>query len=485
MGDIQKTVAVSRAAFAAWKQTTLKDRLTRVRRLRLNIAESLDDIVNAITAATGKTPVEAMMADILPTLDIFKYYESNAEAILAPRSVKTPFSYQHAYSYVSYKPLGVVLVIAPWNYPFQLAMVPLVSALIAGNTVILKPSEITPSLGELIGNLCGEAGFPRDVVQTVSGDGAVGAKLIDQKPDKIFFTGSAATGKKIMAQAANYLIPVDLELGGKDPMIVFEDADLERAANAAMYGAFANSGQVCVSVERLYVQDTVYDRFSAMLVDKTKSVKVGLDVNADMGAITMPRQIEIIEAQVRDAQSKGAKLRIPYKKEGDFIYPTILTDVNHAMTIMTEETFGPVLPVMPFKTEEEAIRLANDSVYGLNASVWSVDLEKAKRVASQIDTGNCAINDVLKNIGNPYLPFGGVKHSGFARYHGPEGLRTFCQQMSVMVYTGKAKTEINWFPYSKELYDQLKTFLRMIHGTIGLAEKIRAIIGAIKFFRKY
>jgi acyl-CoA reductase-like NAD-dependent aldehyde dehydrogenase len=353
-------------------------------------------------------------------------------------------------------------------------MVPLVTALAAGNTVILKPSEITPTIGELVHFLCKESGLPEDVVQVVQGGGEVGRRLIKAGPDKIFFTGSVETGKKVMRAASEELIPLALELGGKDPMIVFSDAHFDRAVQGALYGAFSNAGQTCISVERCYVQESIYQRFVEALSREVQKLRVGSGIESDFGPIISPHQIPVIEDQIEDALNKGARVITNGKRQGSFMQPVILVDVDHSMKVMKEETFGPVLPIMPFTSEDGVIRLANDSIYGLGASIWTSDLEKGERVARQLMTGNCAINDVIRNVANPHLPYGGVKKSGIGRYHGPEGLGSFSIQTSIMVNKGKRKREVNWFPYSRKMYDlvRLMMCLRYQKGLRKKAEKM-------------
>jgi acyl-CoA reductase-like NAD-dependent aldehyde dehydrogenase len=359
-----------------------------------------------------------------------------------------------------------------------------VTALLAGNTVILKPSSVTPDVSNLMNELCKNAGLPPDVVQVIIAGSEAGTQLIKARPDKIFFTGSVATGRKIMEMAAENLIPLALELGGKDPMIVFEDADMERAVEGAVYGAFAGSGQLCVSIERLYVQDSIYEEFASRVAERVNRLRVGSGVDCDLGPMTTSSQIEIIETQLRDALAKGATLLSEVRKEGNLCYPVVIRDATHDMKLMQEETFGPVLPIMPFGSEEEAITLANDSSFGLNASVWSGDREKATRVARRLETGNVYINDVVKNIGNPTLPFGGVKQSGFGKYHGPEGLHSFSIETSVMVNKNKGKREVNWFPFDQELVENLKKLLRLLYEEIPWFEKIRIFLSMRSLVKK-
>lgn len=474
----------ARRAGISWAQTTFKERADRLGRLRNLIIDELDAIAGCLNTVTGKTPVEAVMTEIIPTVENLRYLEKNLAGVLSPQKRPTPFSYRHSSSHVERHPWGWVLILSPWNFPFQLSLVPMVTALAAGNAVVLKSSELSTEVGKVIVRLFHRAGFPKEVVAFAPGDGLVGQQLIEEKPDLIFLTGGVETGKKVMAAAAAHLIPVILELGGKDPMIVFDDAPFDRAVEAAVYGAFANAGQVCVSTERLYVQEGLHDRFVAALVARTNAVRIGTTMDDDMGALTNPLQSDIINRHIDDALAKGAQLGTVRWSKGPLMSPIVLTQVNHTMAVMTEETFGPVLPVMSFRTEEEAIALANDSRYGLNASVWTRDLERGRRVAKCLAVGNCAVNDVLKNIGNPHLPFGGIKQSGFGRYHGPEGLRAFTYEKSVMVNRGKAQRELNWFPYSRAVYENLRIYLHMSFLKKPLLAKLKGLWGFLRAFRQ-
>ncbi|EMT50185.1 MULTISPECIES: aldehyde dehydrogenase family protein [Brevibacillus] len=450
--EVHKAMERARLAFGHWGSTPVSARVHYLRNLRHYLVEHGEELAKKISEATGKVALEAYMTEIFVTADTIRFYEKNAERMLAPRKVPTPIALSPKKSSIHYQPMGVVAVISPWNYPFQLSVVPVLSALIAGNTVILKPSEITPGVGVLIEELFQAVPAPQHIVQVLHGGRQVGQALVAARPDKIFFTGSVATGKKIMAQAAEHLIPVELELGGKDPMIVLEDAHLERAANGAVWGAFTNSGQVCMSVERVYVHERVYPEFLRLVKEKTAALRHGFPDQAEVGSMTSPQQIGIVRQHVEEALAKGAiaELGGSFSEDGMFLPPTILTGVTHEMKIMREETFGPILPIMTFSTEEEAIRLANDTPYGLNASVWSQNKAKAKRVALQLESGNVCINDVIISFANPNLPFGGVKQSGIGRYRGPEGLQAFTHAVSIIHDPGKKKREINWYPYTEE-----------------------------------
>ena len=484
--QIRAGVERARAVFPAWRDTPLSERLRYIRQMRQFLVDQADALAREIAQYTGKVPIEALTHEILLVVDSLHYYEQQAPAILRTRKTKTPLLFFGEHSYIEYKPMGVVAVIAPWNFPFLLSVVPVISALIAGNTVLLKPSEVTPFMGKLFENVFHAAGFPSGVVQVVHGRGNAGAELIAARPDKIFFTGSVATGKKIMSAAAENLIPCDLELGGKDPMIVFADCHLDRAARAAVWGAFTNAGQACLSVERVYVEESVYEPFLRKVRELTAALRVGVDY----GSMTFPPQLAIVEAHLQDAMAKGAQVECGGRPllEGTLYYaPTIVTGVDHSMRLMQEETFGPVMPVMTFRTEQEAIRLANDTEYGLGASVWTQNLGKAKRVASALIAGNVCINEVVISIGNIHLPFGGVKQSGIGAYHAEVGLRTFSHQTSVMVSKGTKPREINWYPYTSELNGALLSIIRLLYapskrwvGWSRLRNTLRQVLGTYR-----
>jgi acyl-CoA reductase-like NAD-dependent aldehyde dehydrogenase len=470
-----------------FRKTTIEQRMEEIRKIKRYIVDQMDSIVEGLSADLGKTKSEALLMEIFPVLDSIKYYERNAASILSDKKIKTPIALMGKKSYVFYEPLGTVLIVAPWNAPFTLSLVPIVSAVLAGNTVIYKPSEIATYSGMLMEKIFKESGFEPGVVTFVYGKGSeIGDTLIEGKPDKIFFTGSTATGKVILEKAAKYLIPVELELGGKDPMIVFEDANLERAVNAAIWGSLFNCGQVCVSLERIYVQESVYDEFVKRVVENVKNIKQGWDTKGefDIGCMASEDQIKIVEDHVSDAVKKGAKILSGGKRKDKtlFFEPTVIMDVNHSMKIMREETFGPVICMMKFTDEAEVVRLANDSMYGLNASVWTKDRDKAVQVSRAIITGGVSINNALMVQANFNLPYGGVKQSGFGRYHGAYGLHTFSNIKAVIIEKGKKPKEINWYPFREDKYQRFLTTFQSLFSEKTIA-KLKGLPSMMKLIR--
>lgn len=450
--DIRLLYSTSRRAGTQWSGLTVKERMKYFRQLRLLLAARMEEIADVICHDTGKVPVEAVTADIMPTLDALYHMEKHASKALAPRKVKTPIFLIGKSSRVEYMPRGVVLVISPWNYPFYLSMVPVLSALAGGNTVILKPSEVTPSVGAAMEELFRESGFPEGTVMVVHGGKEAGEALTEEgDPDYIFFTGSVRTGKIIQRTAAENLIPTTLELGGKDPMIVLEDAPLERAVQGALWGAFTNSGQVCMSTERLYVHEAIYDAFVDRLKQEAALLTRDGGPDADVGFMTQPAQKDIVRSHLLDALEKGAILQTgshPDEWDAGLKLPlTIVTGITAEMDMCREETFGPVLPVIPFRTDLEAVDMANGTDYGLNASVWSANIKRARSIAGQLVSGSVVINDVIASIANHNLPFGGAKQSGIGSYHGIEGLRNFCLEKALLIDRGSRASEVQWFPY--------------------------------------
>jgi acyl-CoA reductase-like NAD-dependent aldehyde dehydrogenase len=461
----------------------VKKRLEFVDRLRAIIISRQDHILDRIQADTGKSRTDALTAEIFGTLDHLDYLQKNAAKVLADRKVPTPFALMGKKSRIYFEPMGTVLIISPWNYPFYQAIVPITLAFMVGNAVIYKPSSATPLKG-LVEELLGEAGFDPAWVQVVYGPGSeLGKRLIDRRPDKIFFIGSQRAGRQIMTQAAEHLIPVELEMGGKDPMIVFEDADLERAAAGAIWGAFTNTGQSCTSVERLLVQEGVYEAFKTILVRQTRKLTRGTDTDGglDIGPMTTNSQVKVIADQIRDAREKGAVLLTGGDWDGESaeIPPIIVEGSTDDMRLNREETFGPVLPIFAFNDEAEAITRANSDEFGLSASVWSADERRADRVARAIVTGNVSINNVMLTEGNHALPFGGTKKSGIGRYKGEFGFYCFANIKSILVDKNSSRMEANWFPYTPRKFSLFTDLTTQIYSP-GAWSFLKAAVSGLK-----
>lgn len=459
MIDIKELREKARGAAAEVAALPLAARAQRCGNLKRAILVRLDEIVERLNHDTGKTRTDALVSEVFSTLDYLHFLETQAPKCLSPEKIATPVALFGKRSVLRYDPLGTVLVISPWNYPFYLGIVPALSAFVAGNSVLFKPSEWTP-LDGLFEGLFVQSGLAPSWIQVVHGDGAVASRLIDTKPERIVFTGSAATGRKVLAQAAPLLIPVTLELGGKDAMIVFADADLDRAVAGALWGGLTNLGQSCTSVERLYVERPIYEEFRKRLVLRASRLvqKPGMDTAVDLGRMTTDFQVAIVRRHVEEAKALGARQLSGGHWDGTSkeIPPLILENVPSACALLKEETFGPVLPLIAFDKEAEAIGLANDSPFGLSASVWTKSAERAERLVAALRVGNVSVNNVMLTEGNPALPFGGVGSSGFGRTKGILGLREMTNAKSVLYDKSARKFEANWFPYTREKYRLLR-----------------------------
>jgi acyl-CoA reductase-like NAD-dependent aldehyde dehydrogenase len=447
--EIIAMVAKAREAFPRWSALPFSERAEVMYRWRELTLDRLDEGLDILCEESGKARGDAM-ADFLSTFATISYYGKKGEKFISDRR-KSPFLAKSKSVYVSYKPIGVGGIISPWNFPYDLAVGEAVPGLLSGCTIILKPTEITPMIAVWAQKLFREAGGPEGVFQVATGDGQTGAALV-RHVDRLTFTGSTATGRKVAAVCGERLIPFTLELGGKDAMIVCDDADIDRAAGGAVFGAFFNAGQMCTSVERCYVHESVYDEFVDKVVTRAKQVRLQPegDRPQDIGSLTFPPQIDTVEAHLEDAKKKGARILMGGNRRPDlgplYFEPTVLVDVDHSMLCMKDETFGPTLPIMKVSSDEEAIRLANDSTYGLNSAVWSKSADRARSIARRLQVGTTEINDAATSHLCVESPFGGVKSSGVGRRRGPDGIRKYCQPQTVVRDLLNVKSEMWWYP---------------------------------------
>jgi acyl-CoA reductase-like NAD-dependent aldehyde dehydrogenase len=465
--------ARGRAAQPGWEAFGFEGRARVLLRAQKWLLDNDDRVLATIISETGKTREDAYFAEVAYTANAFGFWAKTAPKYLADERVKSSQVLVKGKKLVlRYRPLGLVGVIGPWNYPLTNSFGDTIPALAAGNSVILKPSEVTPLTSQLMAEALIECGLPADVLQIATGRGQTGAALIDQV-DMIMFTGSTETGRKVAQAAAKRLIPCSLELGGKDPMIVLADADLERAANVAVYYSMQNAGQTCISIERAYVEAPVYDEFVAKVSEKVRALRVGPPSgpgSVDVGAITFEPQLTKIEEHVADATAKGAKVEVGGHRArageaGRFFEPTVLSGVDHTMKAMTEETFGPTLPIMKVADAEEALRLANDSPYGLGASIFTKHTERGEELARRVRAGAVDVNDALINYTVLELPMGGAKASGLGSRHGAGGIRKYCQQQAIVITSRFAlKHEPHMFPYKARTSKLLERFFKFLYG---------------------
>ena len=447
----------ARTSQKEWSARTLRERCAMLRKLRDAIFGRRDDIAEIVTRETGKPRAEAILAEVLLALDTANFLARQAPRWLRPERVPHHNIALKAKSgCVQFEPHGVVAIISPWNFPFAIPMTELIPALVAGNSVLLKPSELTPATGALVGELIDRAGFPKGLLQILQGGGEVGAAIIEAGPAKVFFTGSVATGRRIAEACASKLIPSVLELGGKDAMIVLADADLDVTSSAAVWGGFTNCGQACLSVERIYVEQSVAERFTQLCVEKTRKLRLGspADPESDVGPMIRERELEKVEQQLRDAEQRGARILTGGNRRPDlgpnFLEPAVVINVDHSMQLMREETFGPVLAIRSVASVDEAIALANDSPFGLSASIWTGNARRGRELASRIRAGSVMINDVASYYGISDAPHGGPGWSGWGRTHSRLGLLEMVQVKYVDVDRLPRFAKSWWYGYSED-----------------------------------
>lgn len=473
--EIRDIVRRARGAQESWALLPIEERAERILRWRDLLVERAEELVDLLSRECGKPRTEALI-EITASVDLMTFFAKRAKDILAPREIELHLA-KYRRSYVHYAPRGVVGSIAAWNFPLIYTVSDSVQALLAGNACVTKPSEATPLVPLRAKEIYDAAGLPEDLLRVVTGYGAAGAALVESGVDMVVFTGAVSTGRRVAETCGRLLIPCTLELGGKAPFIVCADADLERAARAIVWGGFCNSGQVCISVERVYAHEAIYDRLCDRVVELTSALRVGDPAGeVDVGAIIFPRQIDVADAHIADATAKGAELRTGGSRRdgpGQFFPPTVLTGCTHEMTVMREEIFGPIVPIMRVRDDEEAVRLANDTHLGLMGYVFTRDRDKGRRLAERVRAGTVMVNDVIVAYAMPETPFGGVRESGMGRVHGEEGLRSMCEIRHVNVdRVATFERDPLWYPYSDAGYQVLLKATRVLFGGGSIVQRV-------------
>src|SRR5579872_238285 len=486
--EIDAAVQRAHAAQGRWAGASIADRLKILRNFQQLLCEQKESVAAVITREAGKPQTEAMATEVLVVLETINFLLATVPVFLRPEVVPhgSPVM-KLKRGWLLREPYGVIGIISPWNYPFSLSSVQTLTALATGNAVVLKPSEFTPFSSLELQKLLYAAGLDHDLLQVITGDGAAGAALLKADVQKVVFTGSVATGQRVAQAAAARLLPVVLELGGKDPMIVLDDADIGIASSAAVWGSFMNAAQTCLSIERCYVHERIYEPFLKACVEKTNSLHLGHggDENTDVGPLIHQRQLKTVQAHVEDAIARGARLLAGGKTlpqlGRNFFAPTVLADVDHSMQIMREETFGPVLPVCSFKTEDEAVTLANDSQFGLAASVWTSNHKRGEALAGRIHAGTVMVNDMISCFGISEAPHGGIKASGIGRTHGRFGLEEMVWPKYVDSDRLPRMKKLWWFGYGPLFRQQMDGFIELLFSK-KLTNRLK---GGVKSSKSY
>jgi acyl-CoA reductase-like NAD-dependent aldehyde dehydrogenase len=489
---LPEIVSHARVAQRLWAKLPIRERCEKLRMLRDRIMASRNELADAVVRESGKPRAEALFADIFLALDSAEYWSKNAATVLRTRRVPHHSTAAKAKGgYLLYHPLGVIAIISSWNYPLAIPLSQIVPAIAAGNAVVCKTSDFTPQCGALIEKLFIDSGFPKDLVKIVQGGGEVGQALIDASADKVMFTGSVATGRRVAEACAKKLIPSVLELGGKDAMIVLADADLEVASSAAVWGSYTNCGQVCLSVERLFVEQAAAEKFIALCVKKTKKLSIGPgnDPATDVGPLIRPEHVRRMIDLVDDAVSRGASVLCGGSARPDlgpnFFEPTVIADVDSSMKLFQEETFGPILAIQIVKDAKEAITLANDSPFALAASIWTKEKSRGMTIASELRAGAVMVNDAISYFGIAEAPHGGCGASGWGRTHGKAGLLEMVQMKYIDVDRLPRREKPWWYRYGADLERAADAFLQFEFSG-GIGAKVRNARSAMKtFFRDH
>jgi succinate-semialdehyde dehydrogenase/glutarate-semialdehyde dehydrogenase len=469
--ECQKAIQAAKNAFPVWKALPAAERGRIFKRAKQILLQKKDEIARLISIEKGSPLAESHSVEVLGSLEALDYYSQKSKDPLKAKKAKhSVILFLHKKSSFQFQPLGPTLIISPWNFPFLIPIYDIMSALAAGNTVVLRPSTTTPFTALMIGKIFLEAELPEGVLNIINCKVEQAEQMITN-PDiqNVMFTGSTETGKRIMELSSRNLTNTVLELGGKDPMLVLEDADLERASRGAVWAAFMNCGQSCGSIERAYVAEEISAEFTERVLELTKQLKVGdpLESGIDIGPMASIGQLQTVKDHIEDARLKGAHVLYGGEKPRDytgyFIMPTVLTGVNHTMKIMSEETFGPVLPIMTFSSLNEAAALANDTPFGLTASIWTKNKKLASRLAERLDAGSITINDHMFSFVEPGAIWGGIKGTGIGRSHGPYGSLNLVNIKYVSHDFHKKKTQLWWFPYDQKFPQLLDRALTLFH----------------------
>ncbi|OGD18696.1 MAG: hypothetical protein A2W03_08890 [Candidatus Aminicenantes bacterium RBG_16_63_16] len=488
--DCRRAVEAAKKAFPQWRDFPKEEKRRLFLKAKAILLGRATEIARLLAMEKGTPVVESLTIEVFTIIETLDYYGRNQKKTLAPKKIRPHIPlFAHQKSCYLFQPLGPSLAISPWNFPFMIPFLDVISELTVGNTVVLRPSTSTPFTGLAIGEIMTEAGVPEGVLNIVPCRVPQAEEmLINPDIQSIAFTGSVGVGKRILELASHNLTNVVLELGGKDPTIVFRDADIEQAALGAIWAAFMNTGQSCASVERVYVAEEIAPAFVRRIVEITKTLRVGnpLDGGVEIGPMENPDQLRVVEEHVRDAVERGAEVLCGGGRveglPGYFFAPTILAKVDHTMKIMTEETFGPVLPVMTFRDPEEALALANDSHYGLTASVWTRNKKTAQWAAERLEAGGVTVNDHMITFNEPGAIWGGIKQTGMGRTHGPYGLLEIANIKFVSADFSGKKSRMWWYPYAGAKLEIMEKALAMMHHP-RLQGRLSAFVPILKHLR--
>lgn len=486
--ECQEAIRSAVTSFPSWKAMPIQKKRKIFHEAKKILLQKSREAAHLITIEKGSPFAESLAVEVFGSLEALDYYSLNMHKLLKPKKTKHHLAFfSHKKSSFHFHPLGPTLIISPWNYPFLIPFSEITSALISGNSIVFRPSSTTPLSGLLIGEIFIEAGLPPGVLNIINCKVTQAEEMItNPNVQTILFTGSVSTGKRIMELASRNLNNVVLELGGKDPMIVLKDADLDRASRGAVWAAFTNCGQSCGSVERVYVAKEITEEFIEKVLGHTRKLKIGnpLEEEIDVGPMTNLNQLEVVEAHIEDARKKGARILWGGERlkdlPGYFLQPAVLTEVNHSMEIMQDETFGPALPIMAFSEPEEAVALANDCRYGLTASVWTRDKKMASWMAERLEAGTVTVNDHMFSFVEPGAIWGGLKQTGVGHSHGPFGIQELVNIKYISLDFEKKKTQIWWYPYNINTSRILEKSMILFHHE-RLMEKMKALFSFLPF----